>query len=352
MQTINPYIVNKVKLDDPNIKTDEYTIKYSLIDETGVYIKDKQNTDIKDRSADFDSTINRYVASIEVAENSKGKYWRLTFQITKGNDYIVSNSAIQDVIFQKTSNVIQLVPVPYFKDYMVNGNLNPDTKDVIDNYPDDGIREWLSAATDELQNDTEVNFTLKTEENEVHDWNDDNFRLTWWAIYLFHYPVKEVQSYNLFYGEEPIMEIPKEKLTLDRKNGIVEYVPTSGDALLVIQDSSLAASTFSLFSRAGGAYRMPNTFRVSYSHGLDFLALTEGEQANIRTAISRRTMINALSRISPDLIRGAESAGIDGSSYSESNQGLSWLQAEMEKEKAWIRSFKRKQNTQFKAVVA
>jgi len=352
MVSISLYSQNVIPLDDPQIIEANFNVKFTVLNDIGKTAKDTNGTDIKDITATFNDEKKKYEATFQLHPDSKGKYYRLIFNITSNAGiFVLSDFAIVELVMQKAASISRLVPTGYFVDYTVNGDLDPDTKEVISKYPKDAIEEWLLSAAGQLEDEVKLSFTPKTISEEAHDWYAENMRQTYWMIQTFKYPIISVENYSLWYAHEKIIDIEPKYLQLNKGMGIIEFVPTSDSPFIVVYQHSLEAITLSLFTRSGGMDRIPDVFKVSYTHGLDFMNLDEIEQSNIRTAIARRAMINALPRISPDIVKGSESQAVDGVSYSQNNRGFEWLQHEKASEREWINAFRRKYNTQVEFAV-
>lgn len=354
MKNINLNAKNVIDLEDPDINdVTKYKVKYSLINEVGGYVKNSENEDLNDKDAQFNSDRNRFTAEFKLHPDSKGKYYRLSFHILNAfNEFIVSDYALIDLVLEKISNSSQLIPNAYFKEYIINGELDDDIKDALVNYPDDGIKEFILAAQDELENVLELSFVPRTIENESHDWFQDNMFETHWQIQMYQWPILSVQSYALYYGTEKFLEIEPQYLQVSRETGLIEYLPSPRQpfAIQIYNISADAMARTVSFSRGIWGSRIPNVFRVSYTHGLDFMNLEEREQAGIRSAIARRTMMKALPRISPEVIKGSEQISVDGVSYSQYNRGIEYLGMQKEAELEWISDMKRKYNKGYKFI--
>lgn len=343
---------NKIYLQDPRVNETSYSVSFSVLNELGAAATDNEEVSIEDNSAIFDNVTKQWYAEFILSASSKGKYYRLVFGILdKSGSYMVSDAALVDLIIQRTTSSIQLVPPAFFRDYVINQELDDDIKEAVSKYPMDALTEWLLSANGELEHDIELSFTPKTIENEPHDWFQDNFYETHWMINLFHMPIISVQAYYMYYGTEKVCEILPEYLTLGKEMGIVEYLPINSQPFSqIFFTMGIEATQLSLMARGWGASRLPNVFRVSYTHGLDFLNLEETEQSSIRMAICRRAMLNGLPRISPEVIKGSKSSSADGVSYSETNRGIEWLNIAREADVKYVLNMKRRYNTALRSI--
>jgi hypothetical protein len=352
MKSITKYSLNKLLLEDTDIATDDYTVKYRVLNELGQVALDNEDNPIENKDAEFDDTLKRYCTSFQLSSTSKGKYYRLVFDITDADGiYIVSNYALVNLIIE--SNSIQLVPNEYFRDYTLNANLIDEFRQTILAYPDDAVKELLLSATGQLQTDCEMSFTPKTIENEAHDWFQDNLRETSWMIQFFNYPIISVQSYQLYFGTSKVVEIPTEYLLLEKIMGTVEYLPAPNQPFfLIFQNLGIESTQLQLFSRGLGAPRLPAVFRISYTYGIDFMNIPEEEQAEIRLAIARRALLNGLGSISPAVLNQSVQKSVDGASYGVTRNGFAYLQELKGNEKDWVETYKRRYNKHIKMITA
>ena len=344
---------NKVVLEDVEIDNATYKVTYSVQNEIGEYVHNKAGTDIDSLDAQFNTTAKKFYAEFELDPDSKGKDWRLVFTILdQNNNYISSDGAIVDLRVVSYVNSIKLVTTSYFKDYILGGKLDSDIKSRLDNYPDNDIMKSLLASHGELEHELEMSLTPREIENEQHDWFADSLKATYWMIQTFFYPIIDVQSYFLYYGREKVMELKSELLQLNKDMGIIEYLPTSNDSpfFLIFHQAGLEATNLSLFNRFMNGDRLPNVFRISYRHGLDFMNLPEAEQEEIKFAIARRAMFKVLPRVSPEITTSQKSMSVDGASYNRGYKGLEWFSLEEKKEAAWIKSMKLRYNKHIKSI--
>lgn len=347
---INLYSNNKVYLNDPEINSQEFNVKFSLENEMGEYLS--SDKELKEVIAKFDSTKKQWYAEFKLAEGTKGKYLRLSFDIVKDGSTVSSNQAVMDL--ELTRRTTRLVPYQYFLDYILNTDLNPETKEKVEKYSRQGIEEYLSSAHGDLEMETELSFIPKVVETEYHDYYADNFKQTYWLIQLYEWPIIEVISWRLKFGDIPILDLDPTKLQVDPLAGTITFLPTSRDPFFMLHYAAapLEATHLSVMTRAMQGDWIPNAFQLSYKFGLDFLTLPETEQSSIRTAIARRASTKLLPRILPEFIHGSESFSVDGASYSKSNQGLAWLTQQKNEEVDWIDKIKRKYNKNVKVITA
>lgn len=353
MKTISKYSKNRIFLEDPNINSNQYTVKYTIIDRMGDYAVDSESVNILDRDAGIveEGSKVKFFAEWKFKESTvTDKYFRLVFTIidNEGN-FIVSDFALIEMGVEASRSGIQLVPSTYFKEYILGSNLSDEIKAKLLTYPNDAIEEFLLSAREALEDDLEISFTPKTVESEVHDWHGDWINDTYWQLQLFKFPVLSIQNYSIWYGSQKIMDINTEFIQVKKEMGILEWVPVVGQPLFEVYQHALEAMSLTLSIRTG-AGRVPDVFHVSYTHGLDFKNLDNVEQAGITTNIGRKAMLMALGRITPDVIKGSESQSIDGASYSSSNRGIEWMEFERSELKDWIQNAKRKYNTLLKVI--
>ncbi len=336
---------NRIYLDDSTINSSDFNITYRVVNEMGTLAKDINNADISG-TAVFDDKQLKYYAEFSLATDSKGKYYRLTFGINdKDGNFIQSDNYLVDLIIDKQSSTVQLVPVQYFKDYIIGGGLDEDAKKRIADYPTDAIQELLNSATAELESETKLVFTKRTIQNEKHNWYGESLRETWWLIKTLESPIISVESYELWFAQKKIFEIPDtNNLYIHPIQGTIQFVPASGQTFALIHYNSLEATLMSMTSFMPGSTYVPDVFRVSYTYGLDYINLNETEQTEIRMAIARRAMLNSIFLINKDLMKGSESQSADGVSYSFSNNAKQWYDAEYQYQQKWIWNIMRKYN--------
>lgn len=334
---------NKIYLEDANL-TDSYNISFKVVNELGSVAKDKDGADIS-KDASFDSDLKKWYAAFSLNEESKGKYYRLVFNIkdSDGNFY-QSDNYLVDLVIEKQTTTVQLVPVSYFKNYIIGGGLDEDAKKRIEDYPVDAIQELLSSATGELESELKMTFTKKTIEEEKHHWHGEGLRETWWFFQTLESPIVSVQSYQLWFAQKKIFDVNIENLIVKKVEGSVQFMPAAGNTFAMVHYNNLEATLMSLTSFMPGTNYLPDVFRISYTYGLDFLNLEETEQTEIRMAIARRAMLNSIYLINKDLMKGSESQSADGVSYSFSNNAKQWYDAEREYQQKWIFNLMRKYN--------
>jgi len=345
MKSVSLGTQNKIYLDDPAITTTEFNITYKVINEVGTIAKDTNDADIAG-NAIFDETKLKYYAQFTLNTTSKGKYYRLTFAINdKDGNFVQSDFFLEDLIIEKQSTSVQLVPVSYFKDYIIGGGLDDDAKKRIADYPVDAIQELLNSATAELESEVKMVFTKRTIENEKHNWYGESLRETWWLIQTLQSPIVSLESYELWFAQKKIFSVlDMNNLYVHKIEGRIQFVPAAGQTFALMHYNSLEATLMSLTSFMPGTNYVPDVFRVSYTYGLDFMNLEEVEQTEIRMAIARRAMLNSIFLINKDLMKGSESQSADGVSYSFSNNAKQWYDAEYQYQQKWIWNIMRKYN--------
>lgn len=350
MKSISLTSSNKIFLEDPTITENTFTITFQVINEVGSYVKNVDDADISNVNAIYDNDQKKWYATFQIAPDTKGKYFRLTFDIkdTNGNFY-PSDHYLVELVVTRNSSTVQLVPVSYFRDYILQSGLDEGVQQKIATYPTDAIQELLSAATEELQNETKLVFTKKTKENERHNWHGESLRETWWLLQTFERPIVSVESYQLWFANKKIfdvdVDIVKNYLLIHKIEGNIQFMPTVGQPFAPTYMNSLESTLMSLVHMLPGSSYVPDVFRISYTYGLDFMNLEPEEQSGIRNAIARRTMLNSVFIVNKDLMKGSESQSADGVSYSFSNNAKQWFDTEQANQEKWVWNLMRKYNT-------
>lgn len=339
-QTIDLHSKTRIQLDDDGIRGGDYVVTYSLVNEFGKYLKNKAGTEIKDLKARYENTDNIWYADLQLDPTVKGKYLRFSFNITKGGLAVASDKADIDLILTKR-DAVRIVPAFYFKDYIVNGELDEDIKAKLIAYPDDAVNELMLAAESDLEDAIEISITPKSC-TESHDWYRDDISDTHFMQQMFNFPIISVQSFKMYYAHSLMMDFPPSDLILNKESGVIEYIQTPDKPIFFVGGVGVESTYFGIYSRGFPSNRLPGVFRIEYTHGFDFENMSDKEQAALRNAITRRGMIMRLARISPEILKASESASIDGASYSESSRGIEWLGMELAADKEWIFNIKRK----------
>lgn len=350
MKPVSLTSLNKIYLEDPSITEDVFNITFQIVDEVGSYVKDDTQELLKEKDAKYDNENKKYYAEFKIDPDSKGKYYRLTFDIKNAEGvFVQSDFYLTDLIVERKSSTVQLVPVPYFRNYIAESGLDSEAKERIAEYPMDAIQELLTGAMAELESETKLIFTKRTVQNEGHNWFGEGLRETWWLIQLLQRPIISVESYELWFANKKIFKIDvdplKQYLQIMKVEGYIQFMPAVGQQFAMTYYNNLESSLMALVSIMPGTTYVPNVFRISYTYGLDFMNLDESEQTELRTAIARRAMMNSVFLVNKDIMKGSESQSADGISYSFSNNAKQWFDSETQRQKDWIFNLMRKYNT-------
>lgn len=339
----------KIFLEDPNINTNNFVVTFSVRDDIGNLVKDNSGTPIilDNKPCTYDDQEHKYYCEFALNPDCKGRNYSLLFNITTTQGVLVSSDFYKQTLIINRENLFRFVPADVFIRDVINSDLDADNKAMIESYPKSAIEEAIDSSTGEIEDELELSLTPRTVENELHDWYRDNMRDTYWMIQAFKWPIISVQSYSLWYGNEKMLELSSEYMSVQKEMGILEYVPTAGQPFYIIYNAGIEASQVLFFNHVSTGDRIPNVFRVSYTHGLDYMNLPPTEQASIRTAISRRTMINKIASITDEIRKGSEQMAVDGASYAKYSRGIEWLNIERDKEKKWFDAMRRKYNKEF-----
>lgn len=345
MQLLSLTTLNKIILDDDKINEDNYVIKYSLIDEMGKYIKNDSATELKDVEANYDDKAKRYAAKFMLDPQTKSDEARLIFNIKdREGCFVQSNKYLVDCQIDKQVNNIQLVSASQFRDYLLGmaaNDVNVEAR--IKAYPDSQFLEWLSASHSQVERELEMCLTRRTMELEKTDYFGDDIRSTWWLIYTQESPIIQVNSYELWVANQKIMSVEPSYIMVRKIEGELQFIPTSGtdNSSQAVFINHLEAAMLGKIFTMGGDY-VPSMFRFSYDHGLDYMNMSKNDKADIRLAIVRKTLLDNLMVIRPDLLRASESVSADGASFSFSNQLSLFTNKEEKNYDTWVTNMKRK----------
>ena len=349
MKSVSLTAPNKIYLEDSNINEDSFNITFQIINEVGTIVKDAEGANISNKTAEFDLDLKKWFAVFTLDPECKGKYYRLTFDIKdKDGKFFKSDFYLTDLIIERNTSTVQLVPVPFFREYILQSGLDAGQRQRIIDYPMDAILELLNAAMGELENETKLIFTKRTT-SENHNWYGEGLRETWWLLQTLHHPIISVESYELWFANKKIFTLDvdplKQYLMIKKIEGYLQFMPSIGQPFAMTYYNNLEASLMAMVSMMPGSSYVPDVFRIAYTYGLDFINLDSTEQAEIRLAIARRAMLNSIFLINKDLMKGSESQSADGISYSFSNNAKAWYDAEYEYQKNWIWNLMKKYNT-------
>jgi hypothetical protein len=233
------------------------------------------------------------------------------------------------------------VPVGDYRDWILNAEMDPTVKSMIASYPESTMRDWLLSAHSQLERDLQMCLTSKTVDIEPHDHRGQGITEDWWIIRTFESPIIKVNSYGLWIGNKEIWRVKPEQLMVKKIEAEIQFMPTSGNPMEsgAFTGPLESLNMFGVGNWSGADY-IPEFFRISYDHGLDYMNMNKNDQADIRTAIMRRAFIDSMVLIKPNLLKGSESGSADGVSYSYTNQVLPFLNKEEASLKKWVQDMR------------
>ncbi|MNW28249.1 hypothetical protein D3C74_50710 [compost metagenome] len=185
-------------------------------------------------------------------------------------------------------------------------------------FPDDLLQSYLNSSI--AWAEQVLNIAIQPrEEEEVHDYLAQDY-MNWGYVKLWKKPVLEVQSLEMWYGDRPMMTIPKEWLKIDPLSGMIQMFPTSGSTGGMIITAS--GGMFLPILRGSIGY-VPQMWKVKYTAGMSEPSTEATGQVyrktdihpNLKEVIYKKTAMSVMG-VWGDLIIGAgianQSIGIDG----------------------------------------
>ncbi|QKE56365.1 hypothetical protein [Bacillus phage YungSlug] len=186
-------------------------------------------------------------------------------------------------------------------------------------FPDDLLQSYMDSAIAWAEQTLGIAIQPRTEE-EDHDYLGSDYQ-NWGYLKLWKKPVLEIESLVMYYGDQKMMEIPKNWIKLDPLTGTVQLFPTSGNAGGLIINAGGGVWQPLISGRFAYA---PQMWKVKYTAGM-----TEPEQKqvyrqtnihpNLKEIIYKKTAMSVMG-VWGDLIIGAgianQSVSIDGLSQS------------------------------------
>lgn len=185
-------------------------------------------------------------------------------------------------------------------------------------FPEDLLQSYLDSAI--AWAEQVLNIAIQPrEEEETHDYLASDY-LNWSYIKVWKKPVLSVESVEMWYGDRPMMKIPKEWIKIDPLSGMLQMFPTSGSTggLIITGSGSMFLPIFS-----GQMGYVPQMWKVKYTAGMNE---PEGQifrktdiHPNLKEIIYKKTAMSVMG-VWGDLIIGAgianQSISIDGLSQS------------------------------------
>jgi len=340
---------NRVFLD-----TDESVdaVKLSIVDPTGVYLKDSVEADLSQKDCTLDSASGRFYLDVTLSSSATADDAYLYWEATLSSIAVKLESKYDPedaVVVSTVSTDRYLVSPSFILDNFLRGI---DEAAIEATYPGLGfresIRDQIQVATDELQRLTKTYFTSRTFTNEAHDYDKTPLYEKFWTQRLFQTPVQSVSSMRLMLKDQELAVIPDEWLQIgNKKEGLVKVIPYAGSGAASFAFRLIMTVGHTLAIMQGGVHYYPDFFLYTYVGGLDWDNLDVDEKKSIKNAIGRRVALNMLPNL--DVHRGiaSESAAIDGASTSRSftssatfGEHSAAIKEYKLLEKAWIDEFK------------
>jgi hypothetical protein len=355
---------NRIFLDDSNFAVDEFTVTATVVDESGLIVKDKNANDLKNVSARFIADKTRYAIDLSFDPNTKTGSLRIFWVAIKdGLSLDVDEQYTpQDIQLVATSTLTEMgseiLSITDFLDsYLAaEASLDDNFIDAINVYAQRNrkkLRSQILAAQGDIQRDIKIHF-FPTKSKMDRDYNQQNFWSEFWMQQTDWRPVISVDSYKLVYGNNSsdLSQNLKDQMVVNKEMGTIEFLPTifSGNlfTILVSNVNAVAATII-----AGSSYdRIPMLFRIEYTDGLDFANLPAPEKESIRNAVGRRALINLLPKVDPSLRNQSESLSLDGASHSASSGMTKVIEGYIEEEKKWTKSIMKQYGTHVDFAVA
>jgi len=168
------------------------------------------------------------------------------------------------------------------------------TNDAGEDYPDSLFEFAIKAAVSWAEMRLDIPIRPKTITDEKHDYYREDYEQYIW-INLYHYPLLAVDSVKLVLpGEVVVQDFPADWIHPDKLSGQLQLLPGTGSIGTVMVG---AAGTWMPLIY-GGARRVPDAFRVSYTAGL------EEVPPMLKELIGKRASFGPLN-IAGDLLGGA-----------------------------------------------
>lgn len=351
MQKLYLEKTNRVFLDT-EITVD--SVKISLVDAVGAYIKDNGNDDIDDKTCTLDVPSGKYYYDItphaSVVAGDLYIYWDATY----GSNAVVLEGAFspEDATIASVINTDALLVSPtYVMDNFLRGiNEQEIEATMVGLTFREIIQDNIRAAMEQLQEKTLVFFQSTTVTEEMHDFIDMSpIYEKFWQNPIYHPPIISMTKIRLVLNEQEIVDIPSEWIQIGNyREGIVKIMPytegASGLAFKMITKAGMGLGVL-----LGSAFYVPDFFEYTYQSGLDWTNLSSQERNSIKQAIGRRVALNMLPNL--DVHRGlsSQSRSIDGASVAQSftssamyGEHSAALEIFRKQETEWIDLFKRK----------
>lgn len=178
--------------------------------------------------------------------------------------------------------------------------------------PESLLAHYINAAVQYFENALGITIAETPVEKEHHDYLRGDYN-NWGYLQLFHYPVRQIRSLKLMYGDRGAVSVPPEWIQLDKLTGTVTLFPAGGNVTgMIVGNTGLMYGLMGMWSHA------PQLWEVDYVAGLDEDDPTLPLDL-LQEGVSKRAAMGILN-VWGDLIIGAgiasQSVSIDGISQS------------------------------------
>ena len=366
MNTLALQGTNRIYLEDANAAVADLTVTASIYGEDGAVALDDQGAEIKNKAATFDEVEdkNQYYIDVKFSPNTRPGYYRIFWSVVNEDEVNVpidQSNTPQDVRLITVGDIngvqAEIMPVSVFLSQYIaaDAKLDDDYKEAVESYVKsdrDSMRNTLLASQGEIENRIKMRL-FKYKDTIQRDYYLQDFKTEFWLQQVDCRPLISVDSFKLVYGSQQAELIPNiaDQLVINKKMGTIEFLPTamSGSLYSILIG---AMNGLGLTIMQGGIYsRVPQLFRIEYTHGLDFPTLDDVKKEAIRKAIGRNALIQILPIIDAKVRLKSQSLSMDGVSSSESS-GIDQLLKDMREDEAkWAEEMKREYGIGFEITV-
>ncbi len=186
-------------------------------------------------------------------------------------------------------------------------------------FPDDLLQSYLDSAIAWAEQTLNIVIQPRAEE-EHHDYIQSDY-MNWNFIKTWKKPIMEVESIEMWYGDNRMFQIPKDWIKVDHLSGVLQIFPMSGSAGGMIINAAGGAWVPLIHGRLGYA---PKMWKIKYEAGMkdpEEVQITRHNTIHptLKDLIYRRAAMGIMG-VWGDLIIGAgianQSISIDGLSQS------------------------------------
>jgi len=138
-------------------------------------------------------------------------------------------------------------------------------QDIYGNKMKEGLlQHYVDAAIQKTQRMLQIVINPIDIEKEKHDYYANEF-MNWGYIQLYKKPIIEVTNLSMYFGEQKMLDIPKEWFRTTDISGQLQIFPTSGSTggMVLTQSGSFMPMILGLYNHA------PQMWNVSYKAGME-----------------------------------------------------------------------------------